>query len=74
MDPSIPCVGERHTPLFHMNTGVLSFNLLLMFMAKVETASFIAIWLETENASCGNWYIVLNNLILGNCFAQIDHV
>ena len=48
--------------------------LLLMFMAKVETASFIVIWLETENASCGNWYNVLNNLILGNCCAHIDHV
>ena len=48
--------------------------LLSMFMAKVETASFIVIWLETENASCGNWYNVLNNLILGNCCAQIDHV
>ena len=43
-------------------------------MAKVEIASLIVIFLETENASCGNWYIVLNNFILGNCFAQIDHV
>ena len=65
-------MGERHALLFHINTGVLNF--ILMFMAKVETSSFIVIWLETENASCGNWYIVLNNLILGNCFAQIDHV
>ena len=48
--------------------------LLLMFMVKVETASFIVIWLETENASYGNWYNVLNNLILGNCCAHIDHV
>jgi hypothetical protein len=24
-----------------------------MFMAKVETASLIAIWLETGNAACG---------------------
>ena len=48
--------------------------LLLMFMAKVETASLIVIWLETENATCGNWYNVLNNLILGNCCAHIDHV
>jgi hypothetical protein len=34
----------------------------------VETASLIAIWLETENASCGKWYMALNNLILGNYF------
>ena len=59
-------MGERYAPLFHMNTGVLSFT--LMFMAKLKTASLIAICLETENASCGKWYMVLNNLILGNCF------
>ena len=45
-----------------------------MFMAKVETASLIVIWLETENATCGNWYDVLNNVILGNCCAHKDHV
>ena len=45
-----------------------------MFMAKVETASLIVIWLETENAACGKWYNALNNLILGICCAHIDHV
>jgi hypothetical protein len=25
-----------------------------MFLAKVEIASLIVIWLETENATCGN--------------------
>ena len=48
--------------------------LFLMFMAKVETASLIVVWLETGNATCGNWYNVLNNLILGNFCAHMDHV
>ena len=61
-------MGERHAPLFHMNISVLSF--ILMFMAELKTAVHIDIWLETENASCGNWYMVSSNLILGNCFAQ----
>ena len=63
------CVGERHAPLVHMNTAVLSFT--LMFMAKVETASLIVIWLETGNATCSNWYDVLNNLIFGDCCALV---
>ena len=45
-----------------------------MIMAKVETASLIVIWLETGNATCGNWFNVLNNVILGNCCAHIDLV
>ena len=48
--------------------------LFLIFMAKVETALLIVIWLETENATCGNWYNDLNNFILGNCCAHMDHV
>ena len=62
-------MGERHAPLVHMNTGVLSFT--FTFMAKGETASFINIWLETENATCGNWDNVWNNFILGNCCAHV---
>ena len=42
-------MGERHAPLFHMNTSVLRF-LFLMFMAELKAAALIDIWLETENA------------------------
>ena len=61
----IMLVWERDTLRCCIWTHVF-LALLLMFMAKVETASFIVIWLETENAACSNWYNVLNNLILGN--------
>ena len=46
------CVGERHAPLFRMNTCVLSF----IFNVHCEswTISFIDIWLELENATCSN--------------------
>ena len=64
----LACVGERHAPLFHVNT--CSSFYFLVFMAKAESRStyLLIIWLGTENASCGSWYIVLNNLMLGNCF------
>ena len=64
----LACVGERHAPLFHVNT--CSSFYFLVFMAKTKSRSIylLIIWLETENASCGSWYIVLNNLMLGNCF------
>ena len=61
-------MGESHAPLVRMNTCVLSF--ILMFMVELKTISLIAIWLETENATCGNWYNVLNNVILGNFYSS----
>jgi len=78
----LACVGERHAPLFHVNTCSSFYFLvfmakaeslstyMFMFMGKAESRSIylLIIWLETENASCGSWYIVLNNLMLGNCF------
>ena len=70
--PSILCLGERYTPLFRMNKYVLSF--ILNVHCENWTISFIVIWLETENAACGKWYNVLNNVILGNCCAHIDLV
>ena len=38
--------------------------LLLVFMAKVETASLIVIWLETGNVACGSGIMkYLHNLV-----------
>ena len=50
-----PYIGDITLRFFIWNTCVL--NCALMFMAKAEIASLIAIWLESENASYGLEYV-----------------
>ena len=42
-----------------------------MFMAKVETASFIVIWLETENASCGSEMVLEGSIGEQSVFGKL---
>ena len=56
-DPSNPCVGERHAPLFHMNTCVL--NCALIFMAKAEIASLNCYLVGIRK--CCIWFGITSN-------------
>ena len=55
-------MGERHAPLFHLNTCVL--NLLFMFMAKAESLSIDCYLVGLENVACGSGIMkYLHNLV-----------
>ena len=62
MDPSNPCLGEIHAPLFHMNTGVLHFTFNVHDKSWKLLHLLLFVWKQKMP------HIVLNNLTLGNCF------